>query len=226
LIGDIGQSALLQSLPANLQPANIPFYYDPYDESNQIQQAAIAATGNGSFDPNASYNSQSVVSIANQDKSYLYANTAQFAEQNNIAPGTALTVEQLQLVNAPMLWYVQEAVPQPGCIATGSAACPTVQTLMPEVLLPPNYSSITAMGSIAGQNVSLNYRGGTVTNTGHLPQAPLSISTCLGISKLNLAIAQSTMSQPPLKRFGSRIQLRSKGSTTPERSSSKSKGKK
>jgi len=176
VINEIGGTTLLQNLPANLQPANVPFYYDPYDEGNLIQQAALQATGKTSFDSGVSSTGQSTASVANQDKAYLYGNTIAFAEQNNIALGTQLSAAQLQLVNAPMLWYVQQTVPEPGCIATGNAACPTVQTLMPEVLLPPNYSSVSAGGQITGQNVTLDYQGGTVTNTGAISAEDLTVN--------------------------------------------------
>ncbi|AXL53218.1 filamentous hemagglutinin [Paraburkholderia caffeinilytica] len=178
VMGDISPAGLLAKLPTNLRPANVPFYYDPYTEDQQIEQAALTATGKSSFySTTGATDSTSQTSIANQDKSALYGAALQYAEQNNIALGTQLSQAQLALINAPMLWYTEETVPEPGCTATGSGACPTVQTLMPEVLLPANYAQVGADGEISGRNVSLNYSN-SILNTGSISASgTLSVTT-------------------------------------------------
>jgi filamentous hemagglutinin len=177
LARDLSPSALLAQLPASLQPSTTQFYYDPYTQAQQVEQAALEATGRSSFysDTSATDNT-SQASIDNQDTAALYAAALQYAEQNNVALGTQLSQAQLALVNQPMLWYVEETVPEPGCSATGNGACPTVQALMPEVLLPQNYAEVNADGEISGTNVSLNYSD-SVLNTGSVTATNLSVDT-------------------------------------------------
>ncbi|WP_259461464.1 filamentous hemagglutinin N-terminal domain-containing protein [Paraburkholderia fungorum] len=177
VMGDITPASLLANLPANLQPASVPFYYDPYTEDQQIEQAALQATGKSSFySTTSAADSTSQTSIDNQDKAALYGAALQYAKQNNVALGTQLSQAQLALIDAPMLWYTEETVPEPGCTATGNGACPTVQTLMPEVLLPQNYASVRADGEITGTNVSLNYAN-SILNTGSISADNLTVNT-------------------------------------------------
>ncbi|MFL9999258.1 DUF637 domain-containing protein, partial [Paraburkholderia sediminicola] len=108
-------------------------------------------------------------SVANQEKQVLYGNAIRYAEANNIALGTALSQAQIAALDAPMLWYVEETVPQPGCTATGHASCPTVNALMPQVYLPQNYAVVQHDGTITGQDVSLTATGGgSILNTGSI----------------------------------------------------------
>ena len=166
LTSELTPAALLAALPASLQPSTTQFYYDPYTQAQQVEQAALEATGNSSFySTTSATDSTSQASINNQDTQALYGAALQYAEQNNVALGTQLSAAQLALVNEPMLWYTEETVPEPGCTATGNGACPTVQALMPEVLLPQNYAEVNADGTISGTNVSLNYSD-SILNTG------------------------------------------------------------
>ncbi|WP_415927166.1 filamentous hemagglutinin N-terminal domain-containing protein [Burkholderia theae] len=177
VIGALSPQALLNALPANLQPGSTPFYYDPYTENQQIEQAALQATGKSSFySTTSATDSTSQASIENQDKAALYGAALEYAKQNNIALGTQLSQAQLAQINAPMLWYVQETVPEPGCTATGNGACPTVQALMPEVLLPQNYATVNADGEITGTNVALNYAN-SILNTGSISAQNLTVNT-------------------------------------------------
>ncbi|WP_196487177.1 DUF637 domain-containing protein, partial [Burkholderia territorii] len=83
--------------------------------------------------------------------------------------GTALSSQQIASLDAPMLWYVEETVPEPGCTATGVASCRTVTALMPQVYLPQNYAVVQHDGTITGQDVSLVATNkGSITNTGTL----------------------------------------------------------
>ncbi|WP_407973064.1 filamentous hemagglutinin N-terminal domain-containing protein (plasmid) [Burkholderia pyrrocinia] len=177
VIGALGPQALLNALPANLQPGSTPFYYDPYTENQQIEQAALQATGKSSFySTTSATDSTSQASIENQDKAALYGAALEYAKQNNVALGTQLSQAQLALIDHPMLWYVEETVPQPGCTAIGNGACPTVQALMPEVLLPQNYAVVKADGEITGTNVALNFAN-SILNTGSISAQNLTVNT-------------------------------------------------
>ncbi len=173
----LSSAALIAALPSNLQPGSVPFYYDPYTENQQIEQAALQATGKSSFysTPSAT-DSTSQASINNLDKAALYGAALAYAEKNNVALGTQLSQAQLAQVNAPMLWYVEQTVPEPGCSSTGNGSCPTVQALMPEVLLPQNYAVVSADGEIAGKDVTLNFAN-SILNTGTVSAETLHINT-------------------------------------------------
>ncbi|AJP58941.2 hypothetical protein UC34_22365 [Pandoraea vervacti] len=73
----------------------------------------------------------------------------------------------------PMLWYVEQTVPELGCAATGNAKCPTVTALIPQVYLPENFSALLAGGQILASNdLSLNFgstaTGRSILNTGSI----------------------------------------------------------
>lgn len=167
VIGGIGPSDLLANLPANLRPGSTLFYYDPFSENQGLQQAALAQTGTPSFIDGLKFDSQNQKSVTDQEKSVLYANAIAYAKAHNVALGTALSSQQVAALDAPMLWYVEETVPEPGCTATGVASCPTVTALMPQVYLPQNYAVVQHDGTIVGQDVSLTATNkGAITNTG------------------------------------------------------------
>ncbi|MCA7986914.1 beta strand repeat-containing protein [Burkholderia vietnamiensis] len=167
VIGGVGPSDLIANLPANLRPGSALFYYDPFSENQLLQQAALAQTGTASFIDGLKYDNQNQKSVTDQEKSVLYGNAIAYAKANNIALGIALSSQQLASLDAPMLWYVEETVPEPGCSATGVASCPTVTALMPQVYLPQNYAVVQHDGTITGQDVSLVATNkGSITNTG------------------------------------------------------------
>ena len=173
----VSPATLLAQLPASLQPASTQFYYDPATEEQQVEQAALEATGKSSFySTTTASDSTSQSSIEAQDQTALYGAAVQYAEQNNVALGTQLSAAQLAQVTAPMLWYTEQTVPVPGCTATGNAVCPTTQALMPEVLLPQNYTSVSADGEISGSNVTLN-DSNSILNTGSVTAQSLSVTT-------------------------------------------------
>ncbi|WP_244321903.1 DUF637 domain-containing protein [Burkholderia reimsis] len=177
VVNSISSASLIAALPANLRPGSVPFYYDPYTENRQIEQAALQATGKNSFySTTSATDSTSQASIENQDKAALYGAALEYAKQNNIALGTQLSQAQLAQINAPMLWYVEQTVPEPGCSATGNGSCPTVQALMPEVLLPENYAVVNADGEIAGKDVTLHFVN-SILNTGTITAETLHLNT-------------------------------------------------
>lgn len=167
----MGPQNLLNALPTNLQPSSTLFYYNPQEEDLLLQQAALQQTGQASFVSGLSYNTQTGASITDQEKQDLYGNAVAYAEQNNLQLGTALTQTQINALTEPMLWYVEQTVPDPTCTATGTATCPTITALMPQVYLPQNSSALSAGGNIEAENsLTLNFgnaaSGGSITNTG------------------------------------------------------------
>ncbi|MFM0081658.1 filamentous hemagglutinin N-terminal domain-containing protein [Paraburkholderia sediminicola] len=170
-LGSVGPQSLLQNLPPSLQPSSTLFYYDPQAEDLMLQQAALQQTGQASFVSGLTYDSTHNLSVIDQEKAILYQNAIDYAKQNNLQLGDALSQTQINALTEPMLWYVQQSVPDPGCISTGVVTCPTVSALMPQVYLPPNWSAMAAGGNITGQNVTLNFNQdgqGSILNTGNI----------------------------------------------------------
>ncbi|ALU64320.1 hypothetical protein [Pandoraea pnomenusa] len=147
------------------------FYFSPQQEAIQLQQAALMQTGKASFIKGLSTDSALQLSVNDQQKLVMYGNAVEYAKTNNIQLGQALTPEQIAGLSQPMLWYVEQTVPEPGCAATGNAKCPTVTALMPQVYLPENFTALSAGGQILASNdLSLNFgstaTGGSILNTG------------------------------------------------------------
>nr|WKF59905.1 Toxin CdiA [Paraburkholderia busanensis] len=168
-VGNVGPQDLLTALPANLQPNSTLFYYNPQEEDLMLQQASLQQTGKASFIDGLTYDSKTNTSVTEQEKEYLYQNSLDYAKANNLQLGDALTQTQINALDKPMLWYVEQTVPDPSCTATGGATCPTITALMPQVYLPSNTSAMSAGGNISGQDVTLNFGkgdGGSVLNTG------------------------------------------------------------
>lgn len=175
--GDLSPAALIAQLPPSLQPDTTQFYYDPYTQAQQVEQAALKATGQSSFYALPSQtDSANQQTVNNLDTAALYGAALDYAKQNNVALGTQLSADQLAKITSPMLWYVEQTVPQPGCTATGNASCLTVQALMPQVLLPQNWASVSADGEISGTNVALNYAN-SILNTGTVSAQNLTVNT-------------------------------------------------
>jgi len=167
----VSPQLLLSNLPANLQPSTTLFYYNPQAEDAALQTAALKQTGQATFVNGLSTDSQLQLSVTDQEKLVLYANAQAYAKANNIQLGQALTQQQIGALTQPMLWYVEQTVPEPGCTATGTLSCPTVTALMPQVYLPANTSSLSADGNIvASDSLQLNFgskeTGGSILNTG------------------------------------------------------------
>jgi filamentous hemagglutinin len=170
-LGALGPQALLDKLPSNLQPSSTLFYYNPQAEDLMLQQAALQQTGKASFIDGLTYDSTNNESVTEQEKGILYQNAIDYAKQNNLQLGDALSQTQINALTQPMLWYVQQSVPDPSCVSTGPVACPTVTALMPQVYLPQNTSAMSAGGNITGQNVTLNFDQdgqGSILNTGNI----------------------------------------------------------
>lgn len=170
-LGAVGPQSLLTNLPPSLQPSSTLFYYDPQAKDLMLQQAALQQTGQASFVSGLTYDSTHNLSVTDQEKAILYQNAIDYAKQNNLQLGDALSQTQINALTEPMLWYVQQSVPDPGCISTGVVTCPTVSALMPQVYLPPNWSAMAAGGNITGQNVTLNFNQdgqGSILNTGSI----------------------------------------------------------
>ena len=167
----VGPQQLLSELPANLQPSSTLFYYNPEAEDLMLQQAALQQTGEASFIGGLSYDRTSGLSVTDQEKAILYQNALDYAKKNGLQLGVTLSQTQVNALTQPMLWYVEQTVPDPSCLSTGPVACPTVTALMPQVYLPPNSSALSADGNIVGQNVTLDFNkdgNGSVLNTGDI----------------------------------------------------------
>ncbi|MFP4852645.1 glycohydrolase toxin TNT-related protein [Paraburkholderia sp. BR14264] len=172
-LGNLGPQDLINALPANLQPTSTLFYYNPQEEDLVLQQAALQQTGKASFVDGLTYDSKTNTSVTEQEKSYLYQNALDYATANNVQLGEALTQTQINALDKPMLWYVEQTVPDPSCTATGPAlnTCPTITALMPQVYLPTSSNAMSAGGNISGQDVTLNFGkddGGSILNTGSI----------------------------------------------------------
>ncbi|MFJ2994832.1 colicin E5-related ribonuclease [Pandoraea sp. NPDC087047] len=173
VLDPVSPQVLLSNLPSSLQPSTTTFYFSPQQEAIQLQQAALTQTGKASFVNGLSTDSKSQLTVLDQQKLVLYGNAVEYAKTNNIQVGQALTPEQISGLSQPMLWYVEQTVPEPGCQATGNAKCPTVMALMPQVYLPENFTALSADGQILASNdLSLNFggsaTGGSVLNTGSI----------------------------------------------------------
>jgi filamentous hemagglutinin len=169
VLAGVTPDALLSQLPDTLKPGGVTFYYDPYTEDQKLQQAALQQTGQNSFISGLTYDNQHQLSVTDQEKLALYKNAADYAAANSIPLGTALTQAQLNALDKPMLWYVEQTVPDPSCNTVSSLVCPGVTALVPQVYLPEGYAQALAKatgGNISGDNVNLNFAGGTIRNTG------------------------------------------------------------
>ena len=143
----VSPQVLVRNLPSNLQPSTSLFYYNPQAEDAALQTAALKQTGQATFVNGLSSDSKQQLSVTDQEKLVLYANATEYAKANNIQLGQALTQQQIGELTQPMLWYVEQTVPEPGCSATGTLTCPTVTALMPQVYLPANTSALSADGN-------------------------------------------------------------------------------
>jgi filamentous hemagglutinin len=159
----------------HLRPDNALFYYDGTAEDQQIQQAALTQTGTGTFINGVTWDPTNHLSIDDQQKAILYNNTIDFATQNNIQLGQPLTPQQISSIDKPMLWYTEQSVPDPSCSFTATL-CPNINALMPQVLLPQNYTGTTAGGTISGNNVNLTFAD-SITNTGIIQATDLNVTT-------------------------------------------------
>jgi filamentous hemagglutinin len=157
VVGGIRPSYLISQLPSNLQPGSVPFYYNPFDENQALQTAALQRLGKASFIDGLAYDNTYQTTVVDQEKYALYANALDYAKAHDLKLGVALSAEQLASLDKPMLWYVEQAVPQPGCTATGGAVCPTVDALMPQVYLPQGYNAVNPDGVINGHDVTLAF---------------------------------------------------------------------
>ncbi|MDC6255572.1 beta strand repeat-containing protein, partial [Ralstonia solanacearum] len=91
VLGGIGPQALINALPADLRPGGTPFYYDPQAENQRLDQAALAQTGRTSFINGLTYDSQTHLTVDDQQKLILYQNAADYAKAHNVQLGQALT---------------------------------------------------------------------------------------------------------------------------------------
>ncbi|WP_244143006.1 filamentous hemagglutinin N-terminal domain-containing protein [Burkholderia stagnalis] len=180
-LGSVGPQDLLNNLPPSLQPSSTLFYYNPQEEDLLLQQAALKQTGKSSFVDGLTYDSKNNVSVTAQEKEYLYQNALDYSKTQGLQLGAALTQTQVNALDKPMLWYVEQTVPDPTCHATGAATCPTITALMPQVYLPQDTHAMSAGGNITGRDVTLKFNqdgNGSILNTGNITASgTLSVDT-------------------------------------------------
>ncbi|WP_160331237.1 DUF637 domain-containing protein [Burkholderia cenocepacia] len=181
VLGSLGPQDLLNNLPSALQPSSTLFYYNPQEEDLLLQQAALKQTGKSSFVDGLTYDNEKNLSVTAQEKMYLYQNAIDYSKAHDLQLGAALTQEQINTLDKPMLWYVEQTVPDPTCHATGAATCPTITALMPQVYLPQDTQALSAGGNISGQDVTLKFNqdgNGSILNTGSITASgTLSVDT-------------------------------------------------
>ncbi|MGA4342427.1 beta strand repeat-containing protein, partial [Ralstonia nicotianae] len=165
VLGGVGPQTLINALPADLRPGGTPFYYDPQAENQRLDQAALAQTGRTSFINGLTYDSQTHLTVDDQQKLILYQNAVDYAKAHSVQLGQALTPGQLAALDKPMLWYVTQQVPDPNCL---SGACPMVSALVPQVYLPQGYSGIEPGGSIVASKSLELLADSPIRNTGTL----------------------------------------------------------
>ncbi|MGZ2748587.1 two-partner secretion domain-containing protein [Burkholderia stagnalis] len=180
-LGSLGPQDLLNNLPSSLQPSSTLFYFNPQEEDLLLQQAALKQTGKSSFVDGLTYDSKNNVSVTAQEKEYLYQNALDYSKTQGLQLGAALTQTQVNALDKPMLWYVEQTVPDPTCHATGTATCPTITALMPQVYLPQDTHAMSAGGNISGRDVTLKFNqdgNGSILNTGSITASgTLSVDT-------------------------------------------------
>ncbi|ULX52735.1 hemagglutinin [Cupriavidus taiwanensis] len=170
ILAGVTPDMLLKQLPPELRPGNLSFYYDPYTEGQKLQQAALQQTGQATFINGLAWDNEYQLSVTDQQKLMLYKNAADYAKEHSIALGTALTQQQINELDKPLLWYVQQQVPDPSCNAVASMVCPNVLALVPQVYLPDGYAQRLTKptgGTIAGENVGLDFAG-QIRNSGQV----------------------------------------------------------
>lgn len=181
VLGSLGPQDLLNNLPSALQPSSTLFYYNPQEEDLLLQQAALKQTGKSSFVDGLTYDNEKNLSVTAQEKMYLYQNSIDYSKAHDLQLGAALTQEQINTLDKPMLWYVEQTVPDPTCHATGAASCPTITALMPQVYLPQDTQAMSAGGNISGHDVTLKFNqdgNGSILNTGSITASgTLSVDT-------------------------------------------------
>ncbi|WP_249746045.1 filamentous hemagglutinin N-terminal domain-containing protein [Burkholderia sp. LAS2] len=181
VLGSLGPQDLLNNLPSALQPSSTLFYYNPQEEDLLLQQAALKQTGKSSFVDGLTYDNEKNLSVTAQEKMYLYQNAIDYSKAHDLQLGAALTQEQINTLDKPMLWYVEQTVPDPTCHATGAASCPTITALMPQVYLPQDTQALSAGGNISGHDVTLKFNqdgNGSILNTGSITASgTLSVDT-------------------------------------------------
>ncbi|MFV8630344.1 beta strand repeat-containing protein [Ralstonia pseudosolanacearum] len=165
VLGGVGPQTLINALPADLRPGSTPFYYDPQAENQRLDQAALAQTGRTSFINGLTYDSQTHLTVDDQQKLILYQNAVDYAKAHSVQLGQALTPGELAALDKPMLWYVTQQVPDPNCL---SSACPMVSALVPQVYLPQGYSGIEPGGSIVASKSLELLADSPIRNTGTL----------------------------------------------------------
>jgi hypothetical protein len=84
VVGGIRPSYLISQLPSNLQPGSVPFYYNPFDENQALQTAALQRLGKASFIDGLAYDNTYQTTVVDQEKYALYANALDYAKAHDL----------------------------------------------------------------------------------------------------------------------------------------------
>jgi filamentous hemagglutinin family protein len=151
--GSLSSAELLALLPPELRPATtLPFAMSARDEEAALRQAALDQTGRAWFLSGLTYDEAAGLSVDTQQRAILYANAVSFALRHGAVLGQPLSAAQQQSLDAPLLWYVEEA-----------------GRLVPRLYLPPSWGTqLTRVegGVIRGQDIAL--AGQRIDNTGFI----------------------------------------------------------
>jgi filamentous hemagglutinin len=163
LLAPLTPEYLLGLLPQRLVAGTtLSFYADPFTEQQLLRQAGLKEVGQAYFVNGLAYDDQNKVSIETQQRALLYENAARFAKDHGVVLGQALAPALQAKLDRPMLWYVEQELPDPN----GNV----VRALVPTVYLPQLYREQhpnLAGGVIRGEDVTLQAQG-AITNTGYL----------------------------------------------------------
>ncbi|MDS4071743.1 MAG: filamentous hemagglutinin N-terminal domain-containing protein [Defluviicoccus sp.] len=151
--GMLASAELLALLPPELRlNSALPFALNARDEEAALRQAAIDQTGRAWFLSGLAYDEAAGLSVDTQQRAILYANAVSFALRYGVVLGQPLSETQMQNLDAPLLWYVEQA-----------------GVLVPRLYLPQSWSTqLTRIegGVIRGQEIALS--GNRIDNTGFI----------------------------------------------------------
>lgn len=183
VLSTLGPQQLIDRLPADLRGATpLPFAYDPFVENQLLQRQALESTGRAYYINGLSFDDRNKASLDDQQKALFYTNAIAYAETQRLHIGDALSDGQVKALDRPMLWYVEQQVPDASCRDLGAlsqANCPTVTALVPVLYLDQASAerlSTQSLGLIAGDKVVADFTS-RIDNSGIISGGEVSITT-------------------------------------------------
>ena len=183
VLGTIGPQQLLDRLPAELRGATpLPFAFDPFVENQLLQRQALESTGRAYYVNGLSFDDRNTASLDDQQKVLFYTNALAYAQTQRLSIGQPLSEAQVAALDRPMLWYVEQQVPDAACRDIGAlsqANCPTLAALVPVLYLDRASAerlSTQSLGLIAGAKVVADFSS-RIDNSGIISGADVGITT-------------------------------------------------